>query len=84
MLMGEMSIKLKLRFAFRGYFSRNLKFTFLVSAIIHDIHPLRYCYFLVAHGRKSGYNRKKNNKRGSCDVYLYDSLSAGLGKACGR
>ena len=45
MLMGEMSIKLKLRFAFRGYFSRNLKFTFLVSAIIHDIHPLRYCYF---------------------------------------
>lgn len=30
MLMGEMSIKLKLRFAFRGYFSRNLKFTFHV------------------------------------------------------
>ena len=48
MLMGEMSIKLKLRFVFRGYFSRNLKFTFLVGVIIHDIHPLRYCYFLVA------------------------------------
>ncbi len=42
-----MSIKLKLRFAFRGYFSRNLKFTFLVSAIIHDIFTLRHS-FLVA------------------------------------
>ena len=30
MLTGEMSIKLKLRFAFRNYFSRNLKFTFCV------------------------------------------------------